>query len=443
MSAEVMQMGVELMGASGFESDVDMLALAIRSLGAASASPCRMEIGHVGIFNLLIEGIDANAEDKALIHRYISAKNYAALDDVLDRVEVRGAGDGDKMAGRAIEILRRLPRLFGGPDALAEARKLMDGTGDKLTEMLAYLERLFAALEGSGMGGHVMIDLGLVNQAEYYSSLVFKGYAEDTGVPVLSGGRYDDLLSDFGEDLPATGFGLDIGELTASALRAKLGAREGASDNDKAPKPNRKLRLAVTKGRLERSFIGLMEKAGYDCSALADKGRKLLVSLPDTNIELFLAKAPDVITYVEHGVCDVGIVGKDTIAEQGGTYYEIMDLGIGRCKFALAAPKGSDFFGGYGTKVVASKYPNVTSKYFEGKGMDVEIIKIEGSVEIAPLLRLADAIVDIVETGTTLDENGLEIIEDIRNVSARFIVNVTSMKLRKEEIDGLAAALAG
>ncbi|MDR0520127.1 MAG: ATP phosphoribosyltransferase [Clostridiales Family XIII bacterium] len=199
----------------------------------------------------------------------------------------------------------------------------------------------------------------------------------------------------------------------------------------------------MTKGRLERSFIGLMEKAGYDCSALADKGRKLLVSLPDTNIELFLAKAPDVITYVEHGVCDVGIVGKDTIAEQGGTYYEIMDLGIGRCKFALAAPKGSDFFGGYGTKVVASKYPNVTSKYFEGKGMDVEIIKIEGSVEIAPLLRLADAIVDIVETGTTLDENGLEIIEDIRNVSARFIVNVTSMKLRKEEIDGLAAALAG
>ncbi|MDR1043159.1 MAG: ATP phosphoribosyltransferase, partial [Clostridiales Family XIII bacterium] len=168
----------------------------------------------------------------------------------------------------------------------------------------------------------------------------------------------------------------------------------------------------------------------------------LLVALPGTGIEFFLAKAPDVITYVEHGVCDIGIVGKDTIAEQGGTYYEIMNLGIGRCKFALAAPKGADFFGGYGAKTVATKYPNVAERYFAGKGMDVEIIKIEGSVEIAPLLSLADAIIDIVETGVTLEENGLEVIEDIRDVSARFIVNVTSMKLRKEEIDGFAARLS-
>jgi len=504
MSAEVMQMGVELIGASGFESDVDMLKLAIQSLDTASASPCRMEIGHVGIFNLLIDGIDAPAEDKTLIHRYISAKNYAALDDVLDRIGVSGVtsencdkgGKGDKGerggSGKAAEILRRLPRLFGGPEALTEARALMEGYEDKLTEMLAYLERLFAGLNSGGMGGRVMIDLGLVNQAEYYSSLVFKGYTEDTGVPVLSGGRYDDLLSDFGADLPATGFGLDIDELAASAMRtvggvgigtdtvngagisvdANDGAATGASNKsigliggvgidardkanaemtgssgsaadavNKALGTNRKLRVAITKGRLERNFVGLMEKAGYDCSPLTDKGRKLLIALPGTNIELFLAKAPDVITYVEHGVCDVGIVGKDTIAEQGGTYYEIMDLGIGKCKFALAAPKGSDFFGGYGTKVVASKYPNVTSRYFEGKGMDVEIIKIEGSVEIAPLLSLADGIVDIVETGSTLEENGLGIIEDIRDISARFIVNVTSMKLRKEEIDEFAGKL--
>jgi ATP phosphoribosyltransferase regulatory subunit len=334
-----------------------------------------------------------------------------------------------------------LPRLFGGPEALTEARALMDGYDDKLTDMLEYLERLFAELNSNGTGGHVMIDLGLVNQAEYYSSLVFKGYTEDTGVPVLSGGRYDDLLSDFGEDLPATGFGLDIDELTASALRAGVDAEAVAGAGSQAAYAGRKLRVAVTKGRLERNFVGLMEKAGYDCSPLTDKGRKLLISLPGTNIEFFLAKAPDVITYVERGVCDIGIVGKDTIAEQGGTYYEIMDLGIGRCKFALAAPKGSDFFGGYGTKVVASKYPNVTSRYFESKGMDVDIIKIEGSVEIAPLLRLADAIVDIVETGSTLKENGLEVIEDIRNISARFIVNVTSMKLKKDEIDEFAGKL--
>jgi ATP phosphoribosyltransferase len=206
--------------------------------------------------------------------------------------------------------------------------------------------------------------------------------------------------------------------------------------------PARRLRVAVTKGRLERSFTELMERAGYDCSPLRDKGRKLLIALPGTGMEFFLAKAPDVITYVEHGVCDIGIVGKDTIAEQGGTYYEIMDLGIGTCKFALAAPKGANLFGGYGAKTIATKYPNVAERYFESKGMDVEVIKIEGSVEIAPLLRLADAIVDIVETGATLEENGLAVIEDIRDISARLIVNVTSMKLKKDEVDGFAARLA-
>jgi ATP phosphoribosyltransferase len=133
----------------------------------------------------------------------------------------------------------------------------------------------------------------------------------------------------------------------------------------------------------------------------------------------------------------VGIVGKDTIVESGGIFYEVLDLGFGKCRFALAAPKGSDFYGGYCTKRIATKYPKVARSYFESKGMDVEVIKIEGSVELAPLLSLADGIVDIVETGTTLAENGLEVIEEIRNVSARLIVNVASMKLKKAEIEAL------
>jgi ATP phosphoribosyltransferase len=119
-----------------------------------------------------------------------------------------------------------------------------------------------------------------------------------------------------------------------------------------------------------------------------------------------------------------------------------MDLGIGKCRFALAAPAGKDFFTGYGSKVIATKYPSVAGKYFESKGMDVEIIKIEGSVELAPLLHLADGIVDIVETGTTLKENGLEVIEEIRAISARLIVNVTGMKLKKREIDAFTDKIA-
>ncbi|WP_227019296.1 ATP phosphoribosyltransferase [Sinanaerobacter chloroacetimidivorans] len=203
--------------------------------------------------------------------------------------------------------------------------------------------------------------------------------------------------------------------------------------------PEKNIRIALTKGRLEKNFMDLFDTIGYDCVNLKEKGRKLLLPIPNKDIDVVLAKAADVITYVEHGVCDVGIVGKDTILESGGTFYEVLDLGFGKCRFALAVPKGSDFYSGYSTKRIATKYPKVASTYFESKGMDVEVIKIEGSVELAPLLSLADGIVDIVETGTTLRENGLEVIEEIRGVSARLIVNIASMKMKKTEIDRLIA----
>jgi len=198
---------------------------------------------------------------------------------------------------------------------------------------------------------------------------------------------------------------------------------------------NKPLRIALTKGRLEKDTIGLLEKIGFDCTAVREKGRKLILPVPDGNIEVVLAKAADVITYVEHGVCDMGVVGKDTIMEMGGQFFELVDIGFGRCKFAVAAKKGCAFYGGYDVKTIATKYPKVARTFFESKGMDVEIVKIEGSVELAPLLELSDAIVDIVETGSTLRENGLEVIEDIAPISARLIVNMVSMKLRQEEIE--------
>ena len=195
------------------------------------------------------------------------------------------------------------------------------------------------------------------------------------------------------------------------------------------------LRIALTKGRLQDKSVELFEAMGLDCSPIRDPGRRLIHALPNYPLEAVLAKAPDVITYVEHGVCDLGVVGKDTILEKGGSFYEVLDLGFGQCRFALAVQEGSDFYGTYKTRRVASKYPNVTRRFFEGKGMDVDIIKIEGSVELAPILNLTDAIVDIVETGSTLKANGLVPIEDVAQVSARLIVNTASMKLHKELIE--------
>lgn len=205
--------------------------------------------------------------------------------------------------------------------------------------------------------------------------------------------------------------------------------------------PENTIRIALTKGRLEKKTLTLLEKAGYDVSELRTGSRKLIFQLPNSNIELVLAKAADVITYVEHGVCDMGVVGKDTIMEKGGTFYETLDLGFGACRFCLCSKAGTDFYDGYHTRTIASKYPEVTRKFFADKNMDVDIIKIEGSVELAPLLELADAIVDIVETGTTLRENGLEVVETVASISARVIVNLASMKMKKQQIQALTQQL--
>lgn len=197
------------------------------------------------------------------------------------------------------------------------------------------------------------------------------------------------------------------------------------------------LRIALTKGRLEKIAVEIFNKIGFDTEELKNKGRKLVLSDKKNNIEFVLVKAVDVLTYVEHGAADVGIVGKDTLLEEGKDFYEVLDLNVGKCKFALASLPEFNVNEGYNRKKIASKYPNVTRQFFRNLGKDVEIIKIEGSVELAPILGLSDAIVDIVETGTTLKENGLVIFEEICDISARMIVNRASMKMRKDEIKKL------
>lgn len=195
-----------------------------------------------------------------------------------------------------------------------------------------------------------------------------------------------------------------------------------------------RLKIALTKGRLQEQSLELFEAMGLDCSPVRSPGRRLVHSIPNYPLDVVLAKASDVVTYVEHGVCDLGIAGKDTILERDRPLYEVLDLGFGRCRFALAIPEGGDFYQTHRTRVIATKYPEVTRNFFEAKGIDVNIIKIEGSVELAPLLGLADAIVDIVETGATLRENGLIPVEDVCEVSARLIVNQASVKLYKSEV---------
>jgi ATP phosphoribosyltransferase len=192
--------------------------------------------------------------------------------------------------------------------------------------------------------------------------------------------------------------------------------------------------IALTKGRLEKETVKILDKAEFDPSELKDKGRKLVFKDKKEDIKYFLVKAADSITYVEHGVADLGVVGKDTILEYDNNCYEVLDLGFGKCGFIVASLPENDIFKKVGHIKIGTKYPKVAKDYFKKKDMDVEVIKIEGSVELAPILGLCDGIVDIMETGTTLKENGLVVLDRICEISARLIVNRASFKMKQNEI---------
>lgn len=197
------------------------------------------------------------------------------------------------------------------------------------------------------------------------------------------------------------------------------------------------LTIALSKGRLADQAIELLEKAGYDCTAAKEKSRKLILEDPTTGLRFILAKPTDVPTYVEYGAADLGVVGKDTLLEAGRQLYEVIDLGFGKCRMCVAGPKNlkDGKFDLIPNKRIATKYPNITRSYFEGvKKESVEIIKLNGSIELAPLIGLADVIVDIVESGRTLIENDLDVIETVADISARVVVNRVSMKMKSDEI---------
>ncbi len=415
--SEFLQVGAELIGSDGLEADLDILTAAFSALEQAEAGSFRIELGHAEIYKALIEALGVDEQTAEDIRRLIENKSFAALGDALAPYQ----------GSAAYQALCAMPQLFGGVEVLDQVEHM---TGNmRVLAAVAYLRRVYTALEQAGFGESVIIDLGLVHEMDYYTGIMFHGYLGGAGAAILAGGRYNALCAKFGRDLPAAGFGIDVERI----------AETGSEADNRQVRDT--IRIALTKGRLEKKTLARMKAAGYDISELESPSRKLIFRLPNTNIEVVLAKAADVITYVEHGVCDLGVVGKDTIMEKGGSFYEMVDLGFGKCRFALATKKGKTVYGNYRTPVIATKYPEVTRAFFSRKNMDIETIKIEGSVELAPLLELADAIVDIVETGSTLKENGLEVIEDVAPISARVIVNLASAKMNKTAIQRIISDL--
>lgn len=202
------------------------------------------------------------------------------------------------------------------------------------------------------------------------------------------------------------------------------------------------LNIALPKGRLGEKVYGMFEKAGFPCPGIFEENRKLIFENPDAGLRFFWVKPSDVPIYIERGAADIGVAGKDILLEYEPNVYEILDLKVGKCRMAVAAKKNfrDDLSA---TLRVATKFSSIARSYYASLGRDIDIIHLNGSIEIAPILGLSDVIVDIVETGTTLKENGLEVVETILPISARLIVNKASYEFKRQKIEDVIYGLEG
>ena len=200
------------------------------------------------------------------------------------------------------------------------------------------------------------------------------------------------------------------------------------------------INIALPKGRLGDKVYDMFEKAGFECPAIRKKNRRLIFENPEAGVRYFWVKPSDVAIYVERGAADIGVVGKDILMEDGTNVYELLDLGVGKCRMVSAGPAGFDYDRSNELRV-ATKFVNVAREFYAASGTDIDIIRLNGSIELAPILGLSDVIVDLVETGTTLRENNLQIIDVIADISARLIANKSAFKFKTKQIVNIANKL--
>jgi len=423
---EFSQVGIELIGSSDPVADAEVIRVVIETLLASGMKRFQIDIGQVGYFMELAKQANLTVKQADRLRGYINDKDFVAIDQFLKTLDIPDA---------LKKIFAGMPTQFGEVSVIQEAI-CQDGIGDGAKNALLNLEQIYLQLKEQNIEKYISIDLGMVPHLDYYTGMIFKGFAHGVGFPICSGGRYDTLMEKFGRKLPATGAAIGV-ERLMTALRDEKEEAE--------PVSTEYVTVALAKGRLAELSIDIFERLGFDVSEMKTKTRKLIFTDHKKKFRFILVKASDVPTYVEYGAADIGIVGKDTLLESGKDLYEVLDLGFGTCKMAVAGPphlKGN--LEGRNIMRVASKYPEIAREYFHGvKGQTVDIIKLNGSVELGPLVGLSEVIVDIVESGKTLYENGLTVFEDVCPLSARLVVNRVSMKLHRTEIIDLIEMIKG
>jgi ATP phosphoribosyltransferase len=424
---ELTQIGVECIGQRGASADAEVIGLMTEALITAGVPEFKLAIATVGVLRALLQASEgAHAWQARILEAYHSS-NLVDL-ELLTRENGQAAE-----AGACPEIaraIRELANIRGGKEAIDSARALVEPLGCKAG--LDEFEQTYLLLCERGLRDRIMIDFSIMSSFDYYTGIVFEAYAPQMGAPLGSGGRYDHMLAAYGEDKPAAGF--------AFYLEQALAARELQRNEQEQEVKERPLRIAVPKGSLNPDSIAALARAGLDTTGLENPGRLLRIENP--GVEYIIVRPSDAPVFVSLGAADCGICGKDSLIESDADVVELVDLTFGACRFVVAEPESAtgvaqERYQKLGSFRVATKYPRIARDFYAKRGMQVEIVKLQGNIELAPLTGIAERIIDITATGTTLRENNLVIVDEVCASTARFFSNVASFRT-----DARVAALA-
>ncbi|MCD8316838.1 MAG: ATP phosphoribosyltransferase, partial [Eggerthellaceae bacterium] len=337
------------------------------------------------------------------------------------------------MAGIApayADAIRKLPFIKGGPEAIGQARELVGPLG--CAEGLDDFAETYSLLEETELKGQLLVDFSVMSSFDYYTGIVFEACSPYSGSPIGSGGRYDHMLDAYGTPKAAAGFAFCLEEAMATSQ---------VSVREKTAPPERPLRIAVPKGALNHDAIEALEKAGCPVDGLEHPGRSLIIR--NGGVEYIIVRPSDAPVFVALGAADCGICGKDSLLELEADVVELCDLQFGGCRFVVAEPADAaerveDHYQRLGSIRIATKYPHIAKRHYARTGTQVEIVYLHGNIELAPLTGMAERIVDITATGTTLRENNLVVVEEVLSSTARFFANPCAYRC-----DGRIAGLAG
>ncbi len=454
---ETTQIGIECIGESGVDADAEIVGLLCEALLTSCVQNFSIAIGTVGVLRSLLERSGASEAWKTAVLNAYHTSDFVTLERLCslkcdeDDIDVSGVN------AAYAEAIGKLPCIRGGREAIEEARRLVEPLG--CAAELDDFEKTYDRLVNMELGKRLLMDFSVMSSFDYYTGIVFEAYSPYLGTPLGSGGRYDHMLGAYGCDLPAAGFAFYLEQaMSASTAEARV-VREleeegvfaaadahATDDGDSTDicdqnefldhtcaeiKEARPLRIAVPKGSLNADAIACLEAAGLNVAGLADPGRQLIISNP--GVEFIIVRPTDAPAFVSLGAADCGICGKDSLLEADVNAVELVDLKFGKCCFIVAEPEGTteaveEHYRKLGSIRVATKYPNIAAEYYAKTGVQAEIVKLRGNIELAPLTGMAERIVDITATGTTLRENNLRIVEEILSSTARFFANACAFR---------------